>query len=285
MSTITDEHPSAPGLRSRMYHVIFHHDTPAGKAFDVALLVLILLSVLVVMLESVDSVRERYGTALWLAEWGFTILFTLEYILRLASVRHPLNYAKSFYGVVDVLAVLPTYLSLLFPGAQALIVVRALRLLRVFRVFKLTRYTGEVSYLAQAMNASRRKITVFVFSVSMIVLIVGSLMYLIEGPENGFTSIPISCYWSIVTLTTVGYGDITPQTLIGRLLASVLMLTGYGIIAVPTGIVTAELVAQERRGIKARKCPSCQQVDHDTDAVFCKHCAASLTGVNESTST
>jgi len=277
-----DNTPASTGLRRRAYHIIFHHDSGAGKAFDVVLLALIVLSVVTVLLESIQPIQQRYGNTLWALEWFFTIIFSIEYLLRLISVRRPLLYAGSFYGVIDLLAILPTYLSLFIPGTQSLTVVRALRLLRVFRVFKLIHYTGEATYLAQAMQSSRRKITVFVFSVSMIVLIVGSLMYLIEGPANGFTSIPISCYWSIVTLTTVGYGDIVPQTAVGRALASVLMLTGYGIIAVPTGIVTAEFVAMERRGRFARTCPECKRVDHDADAQFCKHCGKTLGAVPSS---
>ena len=276
MTEPRDNTPASTGLRRRAYHIIFHHDTRAGKAFEVVLLALIVLSVVTVLIESIRPIQQRYGNTLWALEWFFTIVFSIEYVLRLIGVRMPLLYARSFYGVIDLLVILPTYLSLFIPGTQSLTVVRALRLLRVFRVFKLIHYAGEATYLVHAMQASRRKITVFVFSVSMIVLIVGSFMYLIEGPANGFTSIPISCYWSIVTLTTVGYGDIVPQTAVGRALASVLMLTGYGIIAVSTGIVAAEFVAMERRGRFARSCPECKRVDHDADAPFCKHCGQTL---------
>jgi voltage-gated potassium channel len=272
----THESPADGPLRLALFKIIFLHDRPARKAFDVVLMVLISLSVIAVLCESVPSIREQHGRLLLGVEWTFTILFTIEYLLRLACVKWPLRYAFSFYGIVDLLAILPTFLSLFVGGAQSLIVVRALRLLRVFRVLKLAEYTGEANFLAKAMAASRRKITVFVFSVAMIVLIVGAMMYLIEGPERGFTSIPISCYWAIVTLTTVGYGDIAPQTPLGRLLASVLMLTGYGIIAVPTGIVTAELVAQERRGPNDVTCRRCQARDHDADALFCKRCGEGL---------
>ncbi|HEV7298250.1 MAG TPA: ion transporter [Tepidisphaeraceae bacterium] len=271
-----DVSPADGKVQQAMFNIIFLHDRPARKAFDVVLLVMICFSVLAVLLESVPSLHERHGHTLLAIEWTFTILFTIEYVLRLACVKRPLRYAVSFYGIVDLLAILPTFVSLLFPGAQSLIVIRALRLLRVFRVLKLAHYTGEANSLAMAMRASRRKITVFIFSVAMIVLIVGAAMYLIEGPDSGFTSIPLSCYWAIVTLTTVGYGDIAPVTPLGRLLASALMLTGYGIIAVPTGIVTAELVAQDRRGPRGAVCPSCGLRNHDADAQFCKRCGQSL---------
>lgn len=266
----------AAGWRRRLYVIIFEHDTFAGRVFDVALLVVICLSVAAVLAESVEGIRRRWGGLLYAAEWGFTLLFTVEYVLRLLCVGRPVRYARSFFGIVDLLAVLPTYLSLTMAGAQALIVIRALRLLRVFRILKLSQYLGAAGYLAEALRSSRRKITVFVFSVVMIVLIVGSLMYLIEGPESGFTSIPMSMYWSVVTLTTVGYGDIAPQTPLGRLLASLLMLVGYGIIAVPTGIVTAEFVAMERRGALVRRCGVCGGGGHDADARHCKHCGAVL---------
>lgn len=272
------------GWRRRGYVVIFEHDTPAGRAFDLALLFAIALSVTIVMLESVAEVRARYGGALYAAEWCLTLLFTAEYVLRLICVRRPLRYARSFFGVVDLLAILPTYLSLFVIGAQSLTVVRALRLLRVFRILKLPQYLGQASLLMTALRGSRPKITVFLFSVMMIVLLVGSLMYLIEGPEHGFTSIPTGVYWAVVTLTTVGYGDVAPQTTLGRALAMVVMLTGYGIIAVPTGIVTAEMIAAERRGGgsldpgRARQCSGCGAAGHDADARHCKHCGAPLTG-------
>src|SRR5688500_12414004 len=270
------------GWRRRGFVVIFEHDTPAGRAFDLALLLAIAVSVAIVMLESVPDVRARFGGILYTAEWCLTVLFTAEYVLRLLCVRRPLRYARSFFGVVDLLAILPTYLSLFVVGAQSLLVVRALRLLRVFRILKLPQYLGQASLLLTALRGARAKITVFLFSVLMIVLIVGSLMYLIEGPENGFTSIPTGVYWAVVTLTTVGYGDIAPQTTLGRMLAVVVMLTGYGIIAVPTGIVTAEMIAAERRGgaragptspaAGAPRCPGCGAAGHDADARHCKHC-------------
>ncbi len=264
--------------RTYLHEVIFEADTPAGKTFDVILLISILLSVFAVLLESVNEIRIEHYFLLRSAEWVFTGLFTVEYLLRLFCVRRPLKYAFSFFGIVDLLAILPTYLSLFFVGTQALIVIRALRLLRVFRVFKLVRYVGEASVLMEAMRASRAKITVFLVAVLSIILIVGSSMYLIEGgqPESGFTSIPASIYWTIVTMTTVGFGDITPQTLAGKTLASAVMILGYGIIAVPTGIVTAELSTARRKTITTQSCPVCAREGHDVDATHCKFCGAKL---------
>lgn len=263
-------------LRSRLHQIVFEADTPAGRMFDLALLVAILASVTVVLLESVASVRARAGAELRALEWGFTILFTLEYLLRLAIVRRPLRYAVSPFGLIDLLAVLPTYLSALIPGAQSLLVVRLLRLLRVFRVLKLAEYLRESRTLGQALRASRRKILVFLLTVTTIVVIVGSLMYVIEGAEHGFTSIPLSIYWAVVTLTTVGYGDLAPATTLGRMLAAALMLTGYGIIAVPTGIVTAELTRAGAHPISTQSCPACGAEGHDHDAVYCRRCGAPL---------
>lgn len=264
------------GLRHTLYEVVFEAETPAGKAFDVVLLVLILLSVFAVLLESVESVRLTYGTELRWFEWAITLLFTAEYVLRLWVVRRPLAYARSFFGVVDLLAVLPTYVSIAFPGAQSFMVIRALRLLRVFRILKLAHFLGEARVLGLALRASWRKIAVFLGTVVTLVLIIGAAMYLVEGPESGFTSIPQSMYWAIVTMTTVGYGDIAPQTLLGKLLASVVMITGYGIIAVPTGIVTVEMAEATRRGRSSRTCPGCGEQDHDPDARFCKRCGTEL---------
>ena len=270
------------GWRLNVHIIIFGSDTPPGKAFDVALIWVIMASVLVVMLESVDIIDSRYHTALFIAEWVFTILFTIEYILRLICVGRPLRYARSFFGVIDLLAVMPTYFSLIFPGAQALLVIRLLRILRVFRVLKLVQYLSEANILVQALRASRRKITIFIFAVLTLVVILGSLMYLIEGEENGFDSIPRSVYWAIVTLTTVGYGDISPQTPIGQALASVVMIIGYAIIAVPTGIVTAEITRAGMKqpsvddGTRALICPRCYAADHEDDAAFCKKCGAQL---------
>lgn len=264
--------------RHRAHEIIFEADTPLGKAFDVVLLVLILASVLAVMLESVSSIRVHYGRELYIAEWVFTILFTIEYVLRLASVKKPLSYAKSMFGIVDLLAILPTYLSFLVPGAQSLLVIRSLRLLRVFRILKLGRYVDESHVLVTALRASRQKIIVFLTAVVTLVLLVGAAMYLIEGAESGFTSIPQSVYWAIVTMTTVGYGDVAPQTVIGKILASIVMILGYGIIAVPTGIVTAELtrVKPTRDLMSTRCCPSCAAEGHDTNATFCKFCGHKL---------
>jgi voltage-gated potassium channel len=273
----SEEAPLSP-LRSRLHEIIFEADTPAGKAFDVALLLAIALSVAAVMLESVAPIRERYGRQLYLVEWFFTILFTIEYLLRLFCVRYPLRYARSFFGIIDLLAVLPTYLSALLPGAQSLLVIRVIRLLRIFRIFKLTRYLGEAKTLTVALRASRHKIIVFLGAVLTIVTIMGALMYLIEGPAAGFTSIPRGVYWAVVTMTTVGYGDIAPRTVIGQTLAAFVMILGYAIIAVPTGIVSAELVqaARDSLGRSTQACPGCGAEGHDSDAVYCKRCGHEL---------
>ena len=261
--------------RDRLEQIIVGVDTPAGRAFDMVLLVLILLSVAVVLLESVPALRREHASTLRLAEWSFTVLFTVEYVLRLVCTRNPLRYASSFLGIIDLLAVVPAYLSLISSGTQSLAVIRALRLLRAFRVLKLTHYVGEGRTLLRALRASRPKITVFLVTVVIIVVIVGALMYLIEGEARGFTSIPLSMYWAIVTLTTVGYGDLAPTTVPGRMLASLLMILGYGIIAVPTGIVSAELA---RAGVDAagRNCSDCGAIIHDPDARHCKHCGGRL---------
>ena len=269
--------------RKRLYVIVFRSDTTAGRRFDLVLMVLIIGSVAAVLADSVQSIHARYGRTLFILEWVFTGLFTIEYLLRLIVVRRQLAYATSFFGIVDLLTLLPSYLSLLIPGSQSLIVIRALRLLRVFRILKLPAYLEEARYLRVALRSARRKITVFVFTVLMLVLIVGSLMYLVEGPDNGFDNIPISIYWAIVTLTTVGYGDLAPQTPAGRALASVVMILGYGIIAVPTGIVTAELVTMgQGQGLvpapdaSPRCCPRCRADRHDADANYCKRCGADL---------
>jgi len=271
------EHAKNTGLRQRVWEIIFEADTPAGKAFDVTLLACILLSVAAVMLESVESIHSSYGVELLVAEWIFTILFTIEYILRLAVVRRPLRYATSFFGVVDLLSILPTYLLLFGVGAQSLLVIRSLRLLRTFRVFKLARYVGEASVLRQALAASRPKITVFLFAVASIVLIVGALLHIVEGSQGneGFSSLPQSVYWAIVTMTTVGYGDATPESPLGKAIASVVMILGYGIIAVPTGIVSAEL-SRFRPTVTTRVCPSCHAEGHAPDASYCFRCGAEL---------
>ena len=266
--------------RERLYIIIFESDTPAGKAFDVLLIGAIVLSVVAVTLESVRAVNAEYGPWLRNAEWVFTILFTIEYGLRLLCARSARRYAASFYGVIDLLAIIPTYLSALFPGTQYLLAIRLLRTLRVFRVLKLAEYLSEANLLMRALRASQRKITVFIFAVFTLVVILGSLMYLIEGAENGFTSIPMSIYWAIVTLTTVGYGDISPQTIVGQMLAALIMIIGYGIIAVPTGIVTAEIARAQHTPLsgsnRPTRCSNCNAPGHDADAAFCKHCGAAL---------
>jgi voltage-gated potassium channel len=263
-------------LRKKLYIIIFHANTPAGKWFDVILIVSILLSVVAVMLDSVSSVNRAHGTFLYSVEWFFTILFTIEYILRLACVGTPMKYATSFFGIVDLLAVLPTYLSLIIPGSQYLIVIRVLRVLRIFRVLKLVQYIREANLLMKALRASSRKIIVFLFTVLTLVIIFGSLMYLIEGAENGFTSIPQSIYWAIVTLTTVGYGDISPQTGMGQALAALIMIIGYSIIAVPTGIITVEISRAAKSKNTHDVCPSCGTGNHDNDAAYCKYCGTKL---------
>jgi len=264
--------------RARLHEIIFEAETPAGKAFDVALLVSILLSVLVVVLESVASVRAQWGGLLRACEWGFTLLFSVEYGLRLLAVEQPWRYARSFFGIVDLLAIVPTYLSVLIPGTHSLLVIRMLRLLRVFRIFKLGRYVGEAETLLMALRASRPKIFVFLWAVLAIVVIAGSVMYLVEGEQHGFSSIPVSIYWAVVTLTTVGYGDIAPETVVGRFLAVVLMITGYGIIAIPTGIVSVELADAHRRAMRVstRACPGCGADGHTPEAGFCNQCGAAL---------
>lgn len=259
-----------------LHEVIFEADTPAGKGFDVLLIFSILASVLAVMLDSMGSVRMRHGPLLYGVEWFFTLLFTVEYIFRLLCVGRPLKYAVSFYGVVDLLAIIPTYLSLALPGSQYLLVIRILRILRIFRILKLVPYLGEAQLLLRALQASGRKIAVFLFTVLTLVVIFGSLMYVIEGEANGFTSIPRSIYWAIVTLTTVGYGDISPQTGPGQVLASMIMILGYGIIAVPTGIVSVEMSHTFGRKVSTQSCPECSAEGHDADAVYCKYCGTAL---------
>jgi len=274
--TATDRQRPRTAWRSSLHTVIFEAETPAGRAFDFVLLGCILLSVTAVMLESVAGVRATHGEILATLEWGFTLLFTVEYLLRLVSVRRPLRYATSFFGLVDLLAIAPTYLSLLVPGTQYLLVVRILRLLRVFRLLKLSEYLVEADVLARALRASRYKISVFLLTVLTLVVIIGSVMYVVEGEANGFTDIPTSIYWAVVTLTTVGYGDVAPRTPLGQLLASVAMLLGYGIIAVPTGIVTLELSRASQPVISTQACPVCSAEGHDADAIYCKRCGAQL---------
>ncbi|MDG1242996.1 MAG: ion transporter [Opitutae bacterium] len=271
----------ASRFRAHWRRIIFQSSRWDEKAFDICLIVAISLSVVVVMLESIPTLSPELRRVLYFVEWSITILFTLEYILRLYVSLRPLRYARSFFGVVDLLAILPTYLDLLLPGAHYLALLRVLRVLRIFRVLKLVKYIGEANVLMHAMRSSARKIAVFIFAVVVLVLILGSLMYLIEGAEHGFTSIPKSVYWAIVTLTTVGYGDISPQTPLGQFFASIIMITGYGIIAVPTAIVTAEMTKLSRDPIAEREsedpiCPACGWQDHDHDAAYCKVCGDRL---------
>jgi len=264
-----------PRWRERLHEVIFEADTPAGRFFDLALLVAIAFSVAAVLLESVAAIREQYGPTLRIVEWALTIGFTVEYVLRLVAVDRPWRYAVSFYGIVDLLAILPTYLALLLPVTQPLMVIRGIRLLRVFRVLKAAQFLREAELLLTALRASRRKITVFLGGILTVALIMGTLMYVVEGEAHGFTSIPRSLYWAIVTMTTVGYGDIAPRTPLGQLLAAALMILGYSIIAVPTGIVSAELM-QAARPVSRQACPGCGAEGHDVDAAHCKYCGARL---------
>ena len=269
------------GWRRRWFDIIFGHTPGAPRRFDLLLIGAILVSVLVVLLDSVASIHARWFMWLLALEWVFTIFFTIEYVVRLCVVKRPWGYARSSWGVIDLLSILPTYVSLLLPGGQALMVVRILRILRVFRILKLTQYLAEGNLLVTAMMRSRRKIFLFVSALMTIIVIFAALMYLIEGPEHGFTSIPTSMYWAVVTMATVGYGDISPQTPLGRVVTSVLILIGYSIIAVPTGIYTAELADTLRESSSttmkdARQCPQCRVVGHDPEANFCRHCANAL---------
>lgn len=267
--------------RRKLFIVIFGTDTRTGRNFDIVLLWAIVLSIMVVMIESVSEIRQQYGPWLRILEWVFTILFTLEYIARVISIGKPWYYITSFYGIIDFLSVIPTYLSLFISGGQYLLIIRALRLLRIFRILKLSRYMGEGKLLSSALEASRHKITVFMWAVLTIVVIMGTLMYMIEGGKNGFTSIPRSIYWAIVTLTTVGYGDIAPQTVLGQMVASVIMILGYAIIAVPTGIVTAEITQAKITNRYINDCIHCGFDNHAPDAIFCKRCGTKLEKVEE----
>lgn len=262
--------------RIKLHEIIFGADTRVGKLFDIILIISILLSVIIVLLDSVASIQIQYGKLFLIAEWVFTILFSIEYVLRLICVGRPLMYAKSFFGIVDFLAVLPTYLSIIFPGSQYFLVIRLLRVLRIFRVLKLVQYMNEMQVLMRAIKTSGRKIIVFLVAVIILVILSGSLMYIIEGEKNGFTSIPRSIYWAIVTLTTVGYGDISPATPLGQVVAAVIMIMGFGIIAVPTGLVSAELARTSMEPVQTQSCPKCSAEGHDNDAKFCKYCGAKL---------
>ena len=264
-------------LKKKLRTVIFKTNTPAGKAFDIALLLAILTSVGVVILESVEAIAINYTNAFIYTEWTFTFLFTIEYILRIIISNKKRKYIFSFFGIIDFLSILPAYLSLVFTGMHTLVILRSFRLLRVFRIFKLARFMGEASQLRKALSSSRPKIIVFLVTVGIIVVIMGTIMYLVEGAENGFTSIPKSIYWAIVTLTTVGYGDVAPSTVLGQTIASVIMIMGYGIIAVPTGIVTAEMAKTwPGKAIKDRTCNKCHKSIYDEDAIFCKFCGTAM---------
>jgi len=264
-------------VRKKLYRIIFEADTPKGKSFDVFLLILIGLSIVAVMLESVPDIQSQYGPYLYIAEWIITFFFSIEYIFRIWVVKRPNKYIFSFYGIIDLLAILPSFIGIFFAGAQGLMLIRGIRLLRIFRLFKLTRYTSEADTLLRALKASKTKISVFLFAVFTIVIVIGTLMYLVEGEEHGYTSIPKGIYWAIVTLTTVGYGDIAPATNLGQFIASLVMIMGYGIIAVPTGIVTAEFAREKwTKSPITQSCLNCLKEDLDPDAIFCRHCGEKL---------
>ncbi len=266
-------------LRHSLYHIIYQANTPAGKAFDIALIILILASVITIMLDSVAEISQRYGQQLAAAEWIFTIIFTVEYFLRIFCINRPLKYITSFFGLIDLLSIIPSYISLFLPGTHYLQVIRILRVLRIFRILKLVRFIKQSNLLMNALLASRPKIIIFLFAISNLLVVFGSAMYLIEGAENGYTSIPVSIYWAVVTLTTVGFGDITPKTDLGRAISAVVMIIGYAIIAVPTGIITAELSQevkrQNERSVR-RRCPKCRKIGHDIEANYCRICGAEL---------
>jgi len=263
--------------KSKLHKIIYESDTAAGKSFDIALIIAILFSIVLVMLESVESFDAKYHNLLNISEWIITILFTLEYIARLVVINKPTRYIFSFYGIIDLLATIPKYVSLIFVGTQALVVLRALRLLRIFRILKLTMFIGASVNLISALKASKNKIAIFVFSIIVLTIILGTIMYLIEGPENGFTSIPLSMYWAIVTLTTVGYGDLSPNTPFGQFIASIVMILGYGIIAVPTGIVTSAMTRQDLKiHTNTQSCPHCMADNHLDNAKYCHKCGGKL---------
>ena len=272
-----EHHPATiEGARYRWYRLIFHHDCKDERDFDLWLIAAILASVAVVILDSVPAIKAQWHGALYLAEWFFTLLFTAEYVVRLWVVRKPLRYARSFFGIIDLLSILPTFLSLLFPASASLTVIRALRLLRVFRVLKLVEYSSEAGVLIDALLRSRRKIFVFICTLMTIVVIFGALMYVVEGPEHGFHSIPTGMYWAVVTVATVGFGDIAPSTGFGRFITSVLIVIGYSIIAVPTGIYTAELARSMQPKRRHVHCPECGLPEHETDAWHCRKCGRAL---------
>ncbi len=262
--------------REKLHEIIFEADTASGKLFDVLLIIAIILSVVAVMLDSVESIRVDYGGILSSIEWTFTILFAIEYVLRLLSVRKPRLYAISVLGIIDLVSILPSFIALFYVGAETFLVIRVLRVLRIFRVFKLAEYLGEANTLMVALHASRKKITIFLYSIFIFVVVFGLVMYLVEGAENGFTSIPKSVYWAIITLTTVGYGDIVPQTQVGQMIASAVMILGYAIIAVPTGIYSAELARAFKQDVSNVACQNCGEEGHDMDADYCKYCGVQL---------
>ncbi|MHC1576804.1 MAG: ion transporter [Methanosarcinaceae archaeon] len=290
----SENRPDTDNWKDKVYQIIFEADTPAGKFFDICLIFCILASVTVVILCSVNSINAEYHAIMWSLEWFFTLLFTVEYILRMICVRNKMKYATSFFGIIDLLAVIPTYLTIFLPGGQYLMVIRILRLLRIFRVLKLVQYLQEVDLLMRAMKDSSRKIVVFFFAVINLVILLGSVMYVIEGDGNGFTSIPTSIYWAIITLTTVGYGDIVPITPMGKAVASIIMILGYSIIALPTGIVTHSIIKitedDKEKEIEVREethevvlnigCPKCGFAGHDIDARYCKFCGTELKPIN-----
>ncbi len=266
--------------RESLNRIIFGAETRAGKLFDILLIIAIAFSVLAVMLSSVEALHKEYKQLFFYAEWGFTLLFSCEYFLRLIAVRQPRLYARSFYGIIDLLSILPSYIGLLLPGIKYMLIIRILRLLRIFRIFKLAEYVDEAETLMTALKNSSQKILVFLYAVLTLAIVFGSLLYVVEGSASGFTSIPKSVYWAIVTLTTVGYGDIAPQTPLGQIIASAIMIMGYGIIAVPTGIYSAELIKSYRPAlVNNSACPSCGKIGHDSDADFCKYCGGDLKGI------
>lgn len=262
--------------RQRLYQVIFGTDTKAGQYFDIALIITILCSELILIISSIKSYEVQYSRLLFMLEWGFTLLFTVEYIVRLYCSPRPMAYARSFYGIIDLIAVLPSYISFLFPGTQYLLIVRMLRVMRIFRILKLARFLKDSNILLRSLLMAQGKILVFFSTVAILVTVLGSLLFVIEGPNNGFTSIPASIYWAIVTITTVGYGDIVPQTDLGKALAAFTMLLGYSILAVPTGIITAELSREMKTQRELVRCPNCSASGHETDASYCRKCGAAL---------
>jgi voltage-gated potassium channel len=263
-------------LKSRLREVIFGTHTKSGRYFDIGLILCILCSVGLIFIDTIESVNVRYGDWIHIAEWGFTFIFTLEYGIRLYCSENRLSYTKSFYGVVDFISILPSYLGLFFPGANAALAIRVLRLFRIFRVLKLLRYLAEGNLLLKAIMQSGRKVFLFFFSVSLIIMVLSVVMYVIEGPHNGFTSIPKSMYWTVVTITTVGYGDITPQTPLGQGIAALTMLIGYSIIAIPTGILSAEISHEMVKTRDLRKCSNCGEAGHELDAKYCRECGSEL---------